>query len=148
MYCTIEEVRSSLKEDAINSIIDNEYIEDQEEKEIKLLALIEQAIEDADGEIDGYLASRYSTPLSKVPKVINKYSKDIAMYNLFSRAGIENGTREENYLTRYKAAIKFLELVAKGTVNIGTESIQTKANNSFNIQGNKRLFSRSSMRGM
>lgn len=148
MYCTIEEVRNSLKEDAVNSIIDNEYIEDPEEKENKLVSLIEQVIEDADGEIDGYLASRYSTPLSKVPKVINKYSKDIAMYNLFSRAGIENGTREENYLTRYKAAIKFLELVAKGTVNIGTENIQIKADNGFRVQGSKRLFSRNSMRGM
>lgn len=149
-YCTLEEVRSLLKEDAINSIIDNDYIEDPEEKENKLLPLINQAIADADGEIDGYLASRYPTPIQKVPKVINKYSKDIAIYNLFSRAGINEGDRESNYLTRYKAAIKFLELVAKGTINIGTENMQTKAavNSSFNIQGSKRLFSRNSMRGM
>lgn len=147
-YCTLEEVRSLLKEDAVNSIIDNEYIENPEEKENKLLPLVEQAIEDADGEIDGYLASRYSTPLPKIPKVINKYSKDIAVYNLFSRAGIDEGERESNYLTRYKAAIKFLELVAKGTVNIGTENMQTHASTGFNVQGSKRLFSRSSMRGM
>lgn len=147
-YCTLEEVRCLLKEDAINSIIDNEYIEDPEEKENKLVHLINQAIEDADGEIDGYLASRYPTPIPKVPKVINKYSKDIALYNLFSRAGIDESERESNYLTRYKAAIKFLELVAKGTVNIGTENIQTQANTGFNVQGSKRLFSRNSMRGM
>lgn len=150
MYCTIEEVRSSLKQDAINSIIDNEYIEDQEEKENRLTALIEQAISDADGEIDGYLGSRYPTPMQNIPKVINKYSKDIAVYNLFSRAGIDEGERESNYLTRYRAAIKFLELVAKGTINIGTENIKntSSSNSSFNIQGSKRLFSRNSMRGM
>lgn len=148
MYCSVEEVRSFLKDDAINLIIMNEYIEDSEEKEQKLLPLIEQAIEDADGEIDGYLASKYPTPLKKVPKVINKYSKDIAVYNLFSRAGLDEGERENNYLTRYKAAIKFLELVAKGTVDIGAQDVQTKATIGFNITGSKRLFSRDSFRGM
>ena len=110
--------------------------------------MIEQAIDDADGEINGYLASRYPTPLNKVPKVINKYSKDIAVYNLFSRAGLDESERENNYLTRYKAAIKFLELVAKGTVSLGTEDIQTKANVGFQVNANKRLFSRDSLRGM
>lgn len=148
MYCTVDEVRSLLKEDAINSIIDNEYIEDQEEKENKLLPLIQQAIEDSDGEIDGYLASRYLTPLKKIPKVINKYSKDIAVYNLFSRAGLDESERESNYLTRYRAAIKFLELVAKGTVDIGTENVQVQANQGFKVSANKRLFNRDSMRGM
>lgn len=148
MYCTVEEVRTFLKEDAFNSIIANEYIEDPEEREKQLLPLIEQAIDDADGEINGYLASRYPTPLTKVPKVINKYSKDIAVYNLFSRAGLDESERENNYLTRYKAAIKFLELVAKGTVSLGTEDIQTKANVGFQVNANKRLFSRDSLRGM
>lgn len=148
MYCTVEEVRNFLKEDAINSIIMNEYIDDPEEKEAKLLPLIEQAIDDADGEIDGYLASRYPTPLKKVPKVINKYSKDIAVYNLFSRAGLDEGERENNYLTRYKAAIKFLELVAKGTVDIGMQDPQRQASTGFNVTANKRIFSRDSLRGM
>lgn len=82
MYCTVEEVRTFLKEDAFNSIIANEYIEDPEERERQLLPLIEQAIDDADGEINGYLASRYPTPLNKVPKVINKYSKDLSLIHI------------------------------------------------------------------
>lgn len=148
MYCTVEEIRTFLKEDAFNSIIANEYIEDSEEREKQLLPLIEQAIDDADGEIDGYLASRYPTPLNTIPKVINKYSKDIAVYNLFSRSGLDEGERENNYLTRYKAAIKFLELVAKGIVSLGIEDIQAKANVGFQVNANKRLFSRDSLRGM
>ncbi|CAH8720535.1 DUF1320 domain-containing protein [Paenibacillus melissococcoides] len=43
----------------------------------------------------GYLVKRYSVPLSRVPKVINKYAKDIAVYNLFSRIGIDEGEKEK-----------------------------------------------------
>ena len=39
-------------------------------------------------------------------QVINKFSKDIAVYNLFSRIGIDEGTDQKTYLNRYNAAIK------------------------------------------
>lgn len=61
-------------------------------------------------------------PLAPAPRVINKFSKDIAVYNLFSRIGIDEGTDQKTYLNRYNAAIKFLTLVAEGTVSIGTET--------------------------
>ncbi len=93
---------------------DTDFIEDPEEREAGIGPLIDEAIADADGEIDGYLAKRYAVPLSPVPKVINKFSKDIALYNLMSRAGLDEAGREGNYLTRYNAAIKFLTLVAEG----------------------------------
>ena len=59
--------------------------------------------------------------MSPVPAVIRKYSKDIAVYNLISRAGIDEGERENNYLTRYKNAIAFLTKVAKGETDIVKE---------------------------
>ncbi|WP_338013869.1 DUF1320 domain-containing protein [Desulforamulus profundi] len=98
--------------------------------------------------MDGYLVKRYSVPLSPTPKVINKFSKDIAVYNLFSRAGIDEGEKEKNFLNRYKAAVKFLENVAKGVVDIGITDNTKKANNGFSANSNTRLFSRDSMKGM
>ena len=111
-YCTADEVRAMIKPDALNMIIGDEYIEDEAEREAKIVPIIEEAISDADGEIDGYLAKRYPVPFTAIPKVINKFSKDIAVYNLFSRAGIDENEKEKNYLNRYKAAVRFLENVA------------------------------------
>lgn len=147
-YCTVTEVKSMIKDDAMNAIIGDEYIEDATQREAKITALIEEAITDATSEIDGYLAKRYSVPLSSIPSVINKFSKDIAVYNLFSRMGIDEDSREKNYLNRYNAATKFLVLLAEGKVDIGITDTTTAAKSGFSISSNPRLFTRNSMRGM
>ena len=149
-YSTKEEVREMLKDDALNAIIGDTFIEDPAEREELVALIIEGAIADADAEIDGYLAKRYAVPLSPAPKVINKFSKDIAVYNLFSRIGIDESTDQKTYLNRYNAAIKFFELVADGKVSIGTEADDpaSAAATGFSAKSNTRLFTRGSMRGM
>ena len=148
MYSEVNEVRDMIKPDALNQIIGDTYIEDEAEREAKILPLIEAAIKDADGEIDGYLAKRYKLPLVNVPKVINKFSKDLAVYNLFSRIGLASDERETNYSNRYKAAIKFFENVAKGIVDIGIQTNDKPLSADINMNSNIRLFSRDSMKGM
>ena len=81
-YCNAADVRAMLKDDLINSLLGDQYIRDEEEREQRLLPLIEAAAEDAQAEIDGYLAKRYAVPLTRVPKVISKYAKDIAVWGL------------------------------------------------------------------
>lgn len=149
-YSTKAEVREMIKDDALNAIIGDTYVEDPAEREELVAPIIEAAIGDADGEIDGYLAKRYRVPLSPVPKVINKFSKDIAVYNLFSRVGIDEGTEEKNYLNRYNSAIKFLTLVAEGKVSIGVDSDDpaSAAATGFSVQSSPRIFSRRQLRGM
>ena len=149
-YCTKAEVREMLKDDALNTIIGDSYIEDEAEREAKAGVIIEAAIADAEGEIDGYLAKRYAVPIDPTPKVINKFAKDIAVYNLYSRIGIDESGEEKNYLNRYNAAVKFLTLVAEGKVSIGAQADdpQTAASNGFSVSSNPRLFSRRTMRGM
>ena len=120
-----------LKEDAVSQILtDTDFIEDPEEREAGIGPLIDEAIADADGEIDGYLAKRYAVPLA--------------------RAGLDEAGREGNYLTRYNAAIKFLTLVAEGKVSLGTEASdpQAAAAAGFSMHSNRRLFSRDTMKGM
>ena len=143
-YSTKEEVREMLKDDALNAIIGDTFIEDPAEREELVAPIIEGAIADADAEIDGYLAKRYAVPLSPAPKVINKFS------NLFSRIGIDESTDQKTYLNRYNAAIKFFELVADGKVSIGTEADDpaSAAATGFSAKSNTRLFTRGSMRGM
>ena len=140
-YSTRAEVRDMVKDDALNAIIGDTFIEDPAEREELVSPIIDAAIADADAEIDGYLAKRYAVPLAPAPRVINKFSKDIAVYNLFSRIGIDEGTDQKTYLNRYNAAIK---------VSIGTETEDpaSAAAGGFKVKSNSRLFTREKMRGM
>lgn len=149
MYCTTVEVLGMIKDDMKNIIIGDEYIEDEQEQNKKLTEICEGAVADACAEINGYLAKRYSVPFRRTPQVINKFAKDIAVYNLVSRMGIDEGDREKTFLNRYNAAVRFLLEVAKGTVSIGTDDEETGsgAANGFNMSSSPRIFSRKSMRG-
>ena len=46
-------------------------------------AVIARALADAEAEIDGYLAARYTVPLSAVPAVLVRLTCDIARYRLY-----------------------------------------------------------------
>lgn len=148
MYCTAEEVRQMIKADLLSALIGDEYIDDPAEREARITPIIEQAIADAEAEADGYLAKRYPVPLARTPAVINKYVKDIAIYNLISRIGVDDSEREANYRERYKFAIKFLGMVAKGEVEIGVAVPAKQAATGFRMTGPERLFSRDKLRGM
>lgn len=147
-YCTEDEVRGMIKDDALNTLIGDAYIEEPERREELLRPIVTEAIEDASGEIDGYLTKRYSLPLPGSPKILNKFAKDIAVYNLFSRIGIDESSEQKNILNRYNAAIKFLTLLAEGKVDIGITNITETARTGFNVSSSPRLFSREKLRGM
>ncbi len=152
MYAKVEDVRSSIQTSAINTIIKNELIKDPAEQELKVVEIIERAIVDASSEIDGYLNKRYSTPLGNVPNVITKICKDIALYNIFLRIGIKQGSAEESYYNQYKQDIKYLENVAKGLIDIGVATGEQSGTSSnigdFRVNSNKRMFSRQTLRGL
>lgn len=153
-YCTVADVRELIKEDMFNSILGDRYIDESDaeavaEKEKDITLLIENAIADADAEIDGYLSKRYSPPFMEPPAVLKKFSKDIAAYNLMSRKGIEEDNSEKTYLTRYNSAIRFLTMVAEGKIDIGTtkDDPGKTASEGFHFLSSRRLFSRESMKG-
>ena len=149
-YCEVSEVREMIKDDVLSTLIGAEYIADAAERESRIAAFVQQAIADADAEIDGYLAVRYPVPLFPVPRVITKMSKDIAVYNVFSRKGIDEDGPDKNYLNRYRAAIDYFKLIAAGKVDLGTDGITSGAPGSsgFRMCSSPRRFSRDSMRGM
>ncbi len=151
MYCTEPEVLDMIKDDMINSILGDGYIEDLEERRDRILPLVTAAIGDACAEIDGYLAKRYPVPMVPTPGVISKFAKDMAVYNLVSRRGLDEDEREKNYLTRYNAAVKFFTLVAEGKVDIGTGGLDGGGGSSasgFKMSSPPRIFSRDKLQGM
>lgn len=147
-YCQPDEVRAMIKDDALDIIIGNVTIEDDNEREMKIMPLISDAIGDASAEIDGHLARKYSLPLPFIPKVVNKFAKDMAVYNLFSRIGIDESGPDKNYLTRYNAAIAFFKMAADGKVDIGISDNTDEARTGFTVTSNRRIFTRDGMRGM
>ena len=150
-YCTAEEVIDMLKPDMYGYIV-GEGSDDLDDEALRdnILLLAGNAAEDAQAEIDGYLAKRYDVPFVHVPPVISKFAKDIALYNLVSRKGIDESDREKTYLTRYNSAVAYLTKVAEGKVDLDTgesHTTQMAAANGFSVESEHRIFSRSSMRG-
>lgn len=133
-YCTADDIVRMLKADMLNAIIGDGYIEDEAERIKAIRPLAEEAVEDAQAEIDGYLAKRYNVPFARTPKVLTKFAKDIALYNLVARKGVDESDPEKTYLTRYNAAVMFLTKAAEGKIDIGADNLhttQTAAQNGF-----------------
>lgn len=74
------------------------------------------ALTDADGEVNGYLATRYTLPLAPVPVVLTRLACDIARYFLYEDRATEA------VRTRYQDAIKFLRGVSDGTITLGVDA--------------------------
>lgn len=142
MYSTVDEVKKMVDEGAMVYLTDDNRTGEIDETKIT------DAISDADSEINGYIQKRYPLPLPSVPPVINKLSKDIALYNLFSRRGIDKEKNDDTVLQRYKNAVKFLENLSKGIVDLGVTATEVKPVVEINLNSNKKLFSRNSLRGM
>lgn len=77
---------------------------------------ITPAIANASAEIAGYLRRRYALPETpeETPATLRKLCVDIAIYNIFSRTGIEQDKTHSHSIIvkRYDDAIVYLNLVA------------------------------------
>lgn len=76
---------------------------------------LETVLDDASGEIDGYIAGRYGE-ISPVPEVLAVRCVDIAVYRLLG-----GDAQSERYLL-YKRAVDWLTAVADGKINLVTDS--------------------------
>lgn len=72
------------------------------------ISKLESALVDASREVDGYLSTRYDTPLTNVPGTIQVYVVDIAWYRL-----AQNNV-PDSYSTRYESAIARLKDIEQG----------------------------------
>lgn len=146
MYCTLEDLTKQLPVETLLSLTSTD--DDEIDTEVT-----DKAILDAGAEIDGYAAKQYKVPFKNVPAVIRKFAVDIALYNLFSRRGFSEDTQDEVIILRYKAAIKFLENLAKGIVQIGAAEVGDSTSNNMSqltaatIKNEARIFTRTKMRG-
>lgn len=77
--------------------------------------IIARAMEDADAEIDGYIAGLYSLPLVNVPSNLIRIAVDIARFRLW------NDRASEEVRRRYDDAVRYLERVANGSIRLSPD---------------------------
>lgn len=83
-------------------------------------AVLDRAIADAEGEIDGYVGARYALPLpAPVPPVLVSIACDITRYRLYDDA-VTPVVRQ-----RYEDAIARLKDIAAGRLTLGIDPAST-----------------------
>jgi phage gp36-like protein len=139
MYSTLDDIKKQVEEAVLVQLTDDAGAGAVDTD------IVTWAITEADGVINSYCQGRYSLPLYPVPPRVVGLSVDIAIYNLYSRRVDE---MPENRKDRYKEAIRFLELVAAGKVDLGAATpAPLNTGNSVDIESGTRVFTRGKMRG-
>ncbi|MCO8100477.1 gp436 family protein [Acinetobacter indicus] len=96
----------------------------QEVDQLKLMhastsTAVEDALQDATEEINGYIGGRYALPLTNVPSNLERMACDIARYRLYFQQPTEEVRK------RYEDAISFLKLVATGKAHLQIQDAET-----------------------
>jgi phage gp36-like protein len=118
-------------------------------------SVLQQALADASAEIDGYLESRFTLPLSDAPAVLARLTCDIAMYRLQVLRPLHDLAEARR---RYEDAVAVLVRVADGTLTLGlapdnqepgeaTGSVVTEAGGDTAGTLPRRVFSRGNLKG-
>lgn len=89
------------------------YTADEQAAAAKALALINRALADAGSEIDSYVSTRYSVPLTPVPSFINRTACDLARYYLY------DDQVTETIQKRRDGAIGVLRDISTGKSSLG-----------------------------
>lgn len=111
-YISKEDLKTRLSEDYLLQIADDDgdgVPDDQ---------LINDAIDQAQSEVDAYLGTRYEVPLSDPPQVVKKLTADLTIYYLHARKDNLPDTVQK----LYEGAVKLLSLIAQGKVTVGLDA--------------------------
>lgn len=81
-------------------------------------SVLDRALADADAELNGYLASRYTLPLPTIPAIIVRIACDIARYHLWQDMASDEVRR------RYEDARRLLQHISNGLVSLGLPASQ------------------------
>ncbi len=111
------------------------------------MAVLQQALDDASAEIDGYLGARFALPLGDPPAVLTRLAADIAIYRLQALRPLHDLTDARR---RYDDAIAMLTRVAAGELTLGIAADQREtriADGAEQAEGPARVFSRDSLKG-
>ena len=108
-------------------------------------AVVAAALADADAEVDSYLITRYTLPLTAVPDVLKLTACNIARYRLYASQSVE---ASETVRNNYKDAVAWLRDVAAGRANLDPNASAAVPAGTGGPQYNKpdRVFNRDTLK--
>lgn len=125
MYCTVDDIKKMIPDVVIAQLTNDTGGQTIDTTKV------DEAIAQAQGEIDAYVSTRYAVPLSPAPDILRKLCVDIAIYNLYSRlVELTPQTRKD----RYDSAISQLNNIAKGLILLAkADGVIDKTSHNYNI---------------
>jgi phage gp36-like protein len=151
-YSTLDDIKKLLPEETIIQLTDDENlkplsIDPENAEHAAIIGRIDEAIETADSEIDGYCAKKYkyAVPFTAVPRLITGLSVEIAIYYLYARR-----TVPERIEKRYEKAVARLKDISRGllTLTLDPPPAPSSAGGAeSNKPVNDRIFTRETLRG-
>lgn len=132
MYCTQEDMIKRFGEAELIQLTDHDNVGELNTD------VLTRAISDANAEIEGYLSSRYSAPVTPVPTTLVRVACDIARYYLYDDMATEHVSK------RYNDAVAFLKGVARGDISIGisVEGEKPASKNTVQLESGGNVFNR------
>ncbi|QBH95467.1 DUF1320 domain-containing protein [Limnobaculum zhutongyuii] len=109
--------------------------------------VLRKALARASSEIDSYIGSRYTLPLSAdiIPEALVDRCCDITRFKLCGTSGVQ---LTEEIRARYEDAVRYLEQIASGKIKLGTGEIGTaKTTNTVKFASGGRQFGRDKTNG-
>ncbi|CCN69785.1 gp436 family protein [Vibrio nigripulchritudo] len=140
MYCALEDMTHRFSEDELAQLTDKDGTHGAIVADV-----LTRAIEDASHTIDGYIGGRYQLPLSSTPVILKRLCCDIARYFLY-----DDQLGEAHQATkRYDSAIKYLEQVSSGKVQLGinAKSERPQTTSTAMMQSGGSVFGRDKSKG-
>lgn len=140
MYSTVAAILKLLPEYEVLQLADDDaagLVTDQ-----VVNAVIEEAIEQADREIDAYVGTVRRVPLSPVPALVENLSTKLAIHHLYlRRPGVEE---PETWQRETARCMRLLEAIATGKMALGPEPGESAepSQGSASFTAGRRLMSR------
>ncbi|WP_028574353.1 gp436 family protein [Desulfonatronovibrio hydrogenovorans] len=134
-YCTVQDLIKRFGESEMIELTDREHSGEVDHD------VAQRALDDAAAEVDGYLGSRYSLPLSEPPAVLSRVTADIARFRLHDTLATEEVRK------RYEDARQFLEHVARGKISLGVTPPPETSTGSPRVRKGVRVFGSEDMEG-
>ncbi|HOX49882.1 MAG TPA: DUF1320 domain-containing protein [Fibrobacteria bacterium] len=121
MYCTVDDLKLSHPDLRLIETTDDAH---PNATGFIQVSIAQEQIDLACGVIDGYLASRYSLPLSTTPIIVKKIAVDLSLHGLYERIGAAG--KDSDMDLRRKSAMDLLTAIAKGSISLGLASSQSQ----------------------
>jgi phage gp36-like protein len=107
--------------------------------------VVNRAILDACGEMDGYIAARYTLPLVETTDQLRTLAIDLALYRLAKLGRL--GEVPEGYKDSKDDAIRFLRDMVKGQATLGLNQTVEPTTQTLNVSSAPRQFGRGNLGG-